>query len=57
MSVQRVFFGTDLTFEDVSSVLFRELQGYFLTHAVRQTLTATQHTFILFFACCKSGRK
>lgn len=29
MSVQRVFFGADLTFEDVSSVLFRELQGYF----------------------------
>ncbi len=27
MSVQLVSFGTDLTFEDVSSVLFRELQG------------------------------
>ena len=29
MSVQQVFFGADLTFEDISSVLFRELQGYF----------------------------
>lgn len=29
MSVQWGVFGADLTFEDVSSVLFRELQGYF----------------------------
>lgn len=46
MNVQRVFFRADLTFEDVSSVLFRELQEYFLlTQYAGRLLSHNIHSY------------